>query len=242
MMEQSRRAHLEPLSSPTNIAAQRILIVEDDEILAQILVDALSAAGYLPLRLADGSAVIDWVRRTQPSAVLLDLGLPGQHGFSVCRELRAISTVPLIMITGQVDELDRLLGLELGADDYICKPFVVREVVARVRALLRRSQGWHAQGVTPLLLDADKLSAHWQGRALSLTAVEFRLLERLARRPGQVLSRTQLLDALHADERAINDRTIDSHIKNLRRKMRTITPDYDPVESVYGVGYKLISR
>jgi two-component system response regulator BaeR len=219
---------------------QRVLIVEDDDILAQILIEALAEAGYAPLRLSDGSAVLDWVRRVQPAAVLLDLGLPGKHGFSVCRELRAFSTVPLIMITGQVGELDRLLGLELGADDYICKPFVVREVVARVRALLRRSSGWHAQGVTPLLLDATQLSAHWQGRPLSLTPVEFRLLERLARRPGQVLSRSQLLDALHADERAISDRTIDSHIKNLRRKMRAVTPEHDPVESVYGVGYKLV--
>lgn len=218
----------------------RVLVVEDDDTLAAILVDALAEAGYLPQRLRDAAAVVEHVLRERPAAVLLDLQLPDGHGFDICRALRGFTTIPLIMVTGQNSERDRLEGLDLGADDYIGKPFAVREVIARLRALLRRSSGWQGSSVQPLRIDAGALTAAWFGRTLSLTPVEFRLLERLARRPGMVLSRAQLLDALHLDERDTSDRTIDSHVKNLRRKLKAITPAFDPVESVYGVGYKLV--
>lgn len=217
-----------------------VLVVEDDDTLAAILVDALQDSGYAPYRLADGGAVVEWVRRARPAAVLLDLQLPDGHGFDICRALRAFTTIPLMMVTGQNAEIDRLQGLEIGADDYIGKPFAVREVIARLRALLRRSGGWQGSGVQPLKIDEEALAAHWHGRVLALTPVEYRLLARLARRPGVVLSRAQLLDVLHDDERDTSDRTIDSHIKNLRRKLKAITPTLDPLESVYGVGYKLV--
>lgn len=222
------------------VAAARVLVVEDDDTLAAILTDALADAGFDPQRLATATEVVDSVRRERPAAVLLDLQLPGGHGFDICRELRGFTTIPLIMITGQNAEADRLNGLEIGADDYIGKPFAVREVIARLRALLRRSSGWQGAGVQPLKLDSAALTGWWFGRLLTLTPVEFRLLERLARRPGMVLSRAQLLDALHVDERDTSDRTIDSHIKNLRKKLKAITPAFDPLESVYGVGYKLV--
>lgn len=217
-----------------------VLVVEDDDILAAILVDALADAGFTPQWLADAGTVVEQVRRVRPVAVLLDLQLPDGHGFDICRALRAFTTIPLMMVTGQNAEVDRLEGLEIGADDYICKPFAVREVIARLRALLRRSGGWRGSGVQPLKIDEEALAAHWHGRALPLTPVEFRLLARLARRPGVVLSRAQLLDVVHDDERDTSDRTIDSHIKNLRRKLKAITPALDPLESVYGVGYKLV--
>lgn len=231
-----------PPADQTAQAGATVLVAEDDATLATILIEALLEAGYVPQHLIDGSEVVEWVRRERPAAVLLDLRLPGKHGFNICRELRSFTTIPLIMITGQNEEIDRLLGLEIGADDYIGKPFNVREVIARLRALLRRSSGWHASVVRPLMLEPAELKAWWHGRALNLTPVEFRLLERLARRPGVVLSRAQLLDVLHADERATNDRTIDSHVKNLRKKLRAITPSFDPLESVYGVGYKLVQE
>jgi two-component system, OmpR family, response regulator BaeR len=161
-------------------------------------------------------------------------------GFSVCREVRAFSTVPMIMITARAEQIDRLLGLELGADDYICKPFHPREVVARLRALLRRTLEWNA--VPPaavaggLSLDEEGFSASWDGHELGLTPVEFRLLKALSARPGRVLSRDQLLDAIYVDHRVVSDRTVDSHVKNLRRKLAEVGAD--PIQAVYGVGYK----
>ena len=171
--------------------------------------------------------------------MLLDIGLPDKDGFEICREIRAFSTVPLIMITGRVEEIDRLKGLELGADDYVCKPFMAREVVARVRAVLRRATEWRESTTgIGLELDEQSLEARWQGTRLELTAVEFRLLRALGRRPGHVLSRSQLLDAIYADHRVVSDRTIDSHVKNLRRKIAEAVPGSDPIESVYGMGYR----
>jgi two-component system response regulator BaeR len=182
------------------------------------------------------------VRAAEPDAILLDLNLPGRSGLDVCRELRSFSTVPLIMITGRVEEIDRLLGLELGADDYICKPFTAREVVARVRALLRRSRDWGGRGetstVSGLTLDEERLEAAFRGVGLDLTPVEWRLLKALGERPGRVLSRGQLLDAIYVDHRVVSDRTVDSHVKNLRRKLIEAGGGADPIASVYGVGYK----
>ena len=148
----------------------------------------------------------------------------------------------MIMITGRVEEIDRLLGLELGADDYICKPFTAREVVARVRALLRRARDWRERDVNNpapgLKLDDERFEAHWKGVRLDLTPVEFRLLKSLGERPGRVLSRSQLLDSIYVDHRVVSDRTVDSHVKNLRRKLSDAGNGEDPIESVYGVGYK----
>ncbi|MCS4503551.1 response regulator [Arhodomonas aquaeolei] len=218
----------------------RILIVEDEPQLAGLLADYLRAAGYEPHVLDDGREVVPWVRANQPDLVLLDLMLPGEDGMSVCRAIRGFSDVPVVMVTARVEEIDRLLGLELGADDYICKPFSPREVVARVKAILRRTRSDPpAGGGRGLVVDEAGYRASLDGEPLSLTPVEFRLLATLAGHPGRVFSRDQLLDHLYDDHRVVTDRTVDTHVKNLRRKMAAIRGDQELIRSVYGVGYRL---
>lgn len=219
----------------------RVLIVEDEPKLAALLEDYLRMAGYDTHRLADGRHVAPWVRENAPALVLLDLMLPGRDGMDVCREIRGFSNVPVIMVTARVEEIDRLLGLEIGADDYICKPFSPREVVARVRAILRRVQRRHEPGGADSLLrlDEDRFEATLNGQPLALTPVEFRLLCALAEQPGRVYSRELLLNRLYADHRVVADRTVDTHVKNLRRKMAAALPGQELIRSVYGVGYKL---
>ncbi len=215
----------------------RILLVEDEPKLAALVGDYLRVGGYQAEHLADGLDVIPAIRQQHYDLLLLDLMLPGRDGLDICRELRGFSHMPVIMMTARVDEIDRLLGLELGADDYICKPFSLRELVARVKAVLRRMG---AQAPTlGLELDARTFHARYQGVALDLTPVEFRMLAALAARPGQVLSRDQLMNHIYQDHRVVADRTVDSHVKNLRRKLTAIAPGQDPLRSVYGVGYSL---
>jgi two-component system response regulator BaeR len=216
-----------------------LLVVEDEPKIAALLRDYLAAAGYAVTVRASGAGTVDWVRAQTPDAILLDLMLPGEDGLSICRNLRAFSTVPILMLTARVEEIDRLLGLELGADDYICKPFSPREVVARVKAVLRRTRAAAASESAPLPIELDeaRFEARVQGRALSLTPVEFRLLGKLLGQPGRVFSRQQLMDALYRDHRVVSERTVDSHVKNLRRKLAQIGPD--PISSVYGIGYRL---
>jgi two-component system response regulator BaeR len=172
--------------------------------------------------------------------VLLDIMLPGLDGLAVCRALRAESDVPIVMLTARVEEADRLLGLDLGADDYICKtPFSPREIMARVRAILRRTRRGALAAPGALQIDEAGWRASWRGVPLELTPVEFRLLKTLAAAPGRVFSRDSLLDRLHDDARAVTDRAVDSHVKNLRRKLESAAPGQDPIRSIYGVGYKL---
>jgi two-component system response regulator BaeR len=222
-------------------APPRVLIVEDEPTLALLLSETLRGEGFAPEVIERGDEVVASVRAQEPAAILLDLNLPGRNGLDVCRDLRTFTTVPLIMITGRVEEIDRLLGLELGADDYICKPFTAREVVARVRALLRRARVWGerpAGANASLRLDDERFEAWFLGVKLDLTPVEHRLLKALGERPGRVLSRSQLLDAIYVDHRVVSDRTVDSHVKNLRRKLTEAAGGVDPIESIYGVGYK----
>ncbi|MBO4969414.1 MAG: winged helix-turn-helix domain-containing protein, partial [Pseudomonas sp.] len=174
-----------------------------------------------------------------PRLILLDLMLPGRDGLEICKELRDFSAIPVIMITARVEEVDRLLGLDLGADDYICKPFSPREVVARVKAILRRSPQFEQVARARLQIDEAQYRASFDGVALDLTPVELRLLNTFARAPGRVFSRDQLLDKLYSDHRVVTDRTVDSHIRNLRRKLAQASPGHDPIQSLYGVGYKL---
>ena len=225
------------LSAPQN-GVRRVLVVDDDPILATLIRETLLDFGFIVDVLNDGRQVASWVRAHAPDAVLLDLGLPGQDGFSICRELRAFTTVPLIMVTARGESVDRLQGLEMGADDYVCKPFEPRELAARLRALLRRADSWRSRGVTSALeLDAAALQARVFGVDLNLTPIEFRLLHTLAQHPGRVYSRAQLLDAIYAADHVINDRTVDSHIKNLRRKI-VDAGGSDPLTAVYGIGYR----
>lgn len=215
-----------------------ILIVEDEPKIAQLLADYLHAAGHSPRVIADGTEVIDAVRAREPHLILLDLMLPGRDGIDICRELRTFTQVPIIMVTARVEEVDRLLGLELGADDYICKPFSPREVVARVKAILRRLHRDAPGEASALVIDSERFEASLRGERLDLTAVEFRLLQALAAAPGRVFSRDQLMERIYPDHRVVGDRTVDSHIKNLRRKLAAIDPEVDIIQSVYGVGYR----
>jgi two-component system response regulator BaeR len=213
-----------------------VLIVEDEPKIAALLRDYLAASGYRASVLDTGDGAIEWIRAQKPDLVLLDLMLPVTDGLAICRGARAFSNVPILMITARVEEIDRLLGLELGADDYICKPFSPREVVARVRAVLRRASAPPGGDPSPIHLDEDRFEARVRGRALVLTPAEFRLLRKLFAQPGRVFSRAQLIDALYVDHRVVSDRTVDSHVKNLRRKLAE--SGVDPIASVYGVGYR----
>lgn len=215
-----------------------ILIVEDEPKLAALMRDYLIAAGYATQCLDNGLAVVPAVRASEPRLILLDLMLPGRDGLQVCQELRSFSAVPIVMITARVEEVDRLLGLDLGADDYICKPFSPREVVARVKAILRRSPHFLAPAAARLHIDEEQYQASLDGIMLDLTPLELRLLSTLARSPGRVFSRDQLLDKIYSDHRVVTDRTVDSHIRNLRRKLEQACPGEQPIESLYGVGYR----
>ena len=212
-----------------------ILIVEDEPKLAALMADYLRASGFAASCIANGLEVVPWVRAQAPDLILLDLMLPGRDGLDVCRDLRTFSDVPVIMVTAKVEEIDRLIGLDLGADDYVCKPFSVRELVARVRAILRRRR----TPSTALVLDYERHVAELDGRALDLTPVEFRLLRALASAPGRVFARERLLERLYEDHRVVTDRTVDAHVKNLRRKLEEVRPGEELVRSIYGVGYTL---
>ena len=217
---------------------QTIMIVEDEEKLATLLRDYLGQAGFDSLLIANGNEVLPRVRERLPDLILLDLMLPGRDGLEICKEIRTFSEVPIIMITAKVEEIDRLLGLELGADDYICKPFSPREVVARVKTVLRRSVEHQASVAPGLVLDPERFSALLYGRDLDLTAVEFKLLHFLQQNPGRIYSRSQLMDRIYSDQRIVSDRTIDSHIKKLRKKLAAVAPEEELIHSIYGVGYK----
>lgn len=230
------------MSTPAAPGAGLILVVEDEPRLAGVLRDYLHAAGFATAWVADGEEALPAFRQLRPDLLLLDLMLPHRDGVEICRDLRAESQVPVIMVTARVEEIDRLLGLQVGADDYICKPFSPREVVARVQAVLRRhrlaSQPVPPPASTPALhLDADGCRASWHGLDLELTLVEFRLLHALASTPGRVYSRDQLMDRLYTDHRIVTDRTVDSHVRNLRRKL-AVAGGEDWIQSIYGVGYR----
>jgi len=266
------------------------MLVEDDARIADMLLNYLRASGFDTFHLADGQAALHHLMHAaagtgpaarMPDLLLLDLMLPGMDGMAVCREVRRFSALPIVMVTARVDEIDRLLGLDTGADDYICKPFSPREVVARVRAHLRRASGQLVGapvGMAPLTgasgtpqqhpnvpthtgqpptglpptaagttstpptqgwqVSAAHQQVFWQGKPLPLTPVEFRLLQLLASRPGQVFGRARLLDQLHEDQRDVSDRAVDSHIKNIRRKLAGAGADALHITSVYGVGYR----
>lgn len=218
-----------------------VLIVEDETKLAEVLSEYLLQAGFRTERLKRGDRVVPFVESQSPDLILLDLMLPGRDGMEVCRDLRRFSNVPIIMTTARVEEIDRLLGLELGADDYVCKPYSPREVVARVKAVLRRMDPTPADNgdQSEVRVDMETFEAWCDDRRLDLTPVELRLLNTLLTGRGRVFSRNQLMDQLYSDRRVVTDRTVDSHIKNLRRKLDACLPGRELIRSVYGVGYKL---
>jgi two-component system response regulator BaeR len=219
-------------------AARRVLVVEDDPRIALLLLDYLRSEGFDAHSLADGQLALLEARHAPPDLLILDLNLPGLDGVSLCRAVREFSDIPILMVTARIDELDRLLGLNSGADDYVCKPFSPREVMARVHALLRRSERRATTAASLWTIDDAGLRIAWRGNWLVLTPLEFRMLRHLLGQPGRVFSRAQLLESAHGELRDVGDRAIDTHVKNLRRKMQAIRPDDDCIASVYGVGYR----
>ncbi len=219
-----------------------ILVVEDEPSLATVLCEYLAQAGFQTHIIDNGLEVIDWVKQQQPDLLVLDLMLPHRDGLDIYRELRTFSQVPVVMATARVDEIDRLLGLELGADDYICKPYSPREVVARIKNVLRRSaeNNASAQVKSGLVIDEKTMQVSFDGQGIKLTPAEFRLLHFLSQHPGQVFNREQLMQKIYPDNRLVTDRTIDSHIKNLRKKLQQANPSSECIKSIYGVGYKLL--
>jgi two-component system response regulator BaeR len=218
-----------------------ILIVEDEVKLASLLADYFELTEYSPHLIHHGDEVIDWVKTNQPKAILLDIMLPGKNGIDLCKEIRQFSNVPILMVTARVEEIDRLLGLELGADDYICKPFSPREVVARVKAVLRRTNNGTLDNTADMIiLDEHRFTVSFHHKEVSLTAVEFQLLKPLADKPERIFTREQLMQNMYSDHRIVNNRTIDSHIKKLRKKLSDISDGKDWVQSVYGTGYRLV--
>lgn len=222
-------------------SARRILVVEDDPRIALLLVDYLRSEGFEAHSLTDGQLALSEIRHAPPSLLILDLNLPGLDGLNLCQAVRKFSDIPILMVTARIDELDRLLGLNSGADDYVCKPFSPREVMARVHALLRRSERQVTRADGIWTIDDAGLRIGWRGHWLPLTPLEFRMLRQLLSQPGRVFSRGQLLENVHTELRDVSDRAIDTHIKNLRRKMLAIKSDDDCIASVYGVGYRFES-
>jgi two-component system, OmpR family, response regulator BaeR len=220
----------------------QILIVEDEEKIASILEDYLKQNDFKTHWINNGSMVISYVKENTVDLILLDLMLPGLNGTEVCKEIRKFSDIPIIMLTAKVDEIDRLLGLELGADDYICKPFSPREVVARVKSVLRRAHPTiQNQDIRlgPIHLNLDTRITQIQNKNLDLTPSEFGILAIMAQYPSKVFSRNELLNKVLGNEFEGYDRTIDTHIKNLRKKINDAMPGQEIISSIYGVGYKL---
>jgi DNA-binding response OmpR family regulator len=219
-----------------------VLVVDDEPRIVQLARDYLEHGGFTVLTAADGRTALETVRRRRPDLVVLDLGLPGLDGLEVTRELRRDSAIPIVMLTARDDELDKLLGLELGADDYLTKPFSPRELVARVKAVLRRTERSHDPGdvirVGDVVLDVPRMRTDVAGRAVELTPTEFGLLSTMAASPGRIFTRSQLLDAVRGVAFESYERAIDSHIKNLRRKIEPDPRQPRYVLTVYGVGYR----
>ena len=219
-----------------------ILIVEDERKIALLLKDYLENDGFKTSLLDRGDTVVPFLAKTAADLILLDVMLPGKDGLTLCREIRQTSNTPVIMLTARVSEIDRLLGLELGSDDYICKPFSPREVVARVKAVLRRTRPQaprHVIRTGPLSMDTDRHTCTCCGEELSLTPNEFGILRLFMSRPGKVFSRAELLDRVQGYQFEGYERTVDSHVKNLRKKIKSRLPGADLIRSVYGIGYKL---
>jgi DNA-binding response OmpR family regulator len=222
---------------------KKILVVEDEAKIASLVRDYLEHAGFEVITSRDGDEALARARRSRPDLVVLDLGLPGRDGLDVTRALRGFSTVPIVMLTARGEEADRIVGLELGADDYVVKPFSPREMVARVRAVLRRTAGLERQGaemlrVADLEIDVPRRRVTRAGGRVELTATEFELLATLAGQPGRVFTRGQLLEALHGLELESYERAIDAHVKNIRKKIEPVHGRPRYLLTVHGVGYR----
>lgn len=230
--------------------ARRVAVVEDESTIREAISTALTREGYRVECFEDGMSAWEAFARKLPDLAILDIGVPRLDGLDICRRLRGLSeTVPIIFVTSREEEFDRVLGLELGADDYLCKPFSMRELMARVKVLFRRasltstaqrSDEEQPVAIGDLLLDPLRLTATWKDTAVPLTVTEFLLLQSLARRPGIVKTREQLLQEAYPDAVSVSDRTIDSHVKRIRRKFESVDRTFSALESVYGAGYRFV--
>jgi DNA-binding response OmpR family regulator len=220
----------------------KVLVVDDAPDIVRLTRDFLEHAGFSVVSARDGNEALRVARQERPDLIVLDLGLPGRDGLDVTRELRRDSNVPIVMLTARTDESDKVAGLELGADDYLAKPFSGKELVARVRAVLRRTQAAASVDqvrIGSLEIDASRMRVAVDSRAVDLTATEFQLLLAMARQPGRVFTRSQLLDAIHGEAFEAYERAIDAHVKNIRRKIEPNPRAPRYIQTVFGVGYKL---
>lgn len=228
MMQQTKKTH--------------ILIVEDEEYIAEVLIAYCEKSGFQVTHLARGGQVVDTVMESNFDLILLDLMLPDTDGIEICKQVRQFSELPIIMVTAKSEEIDRLLGLELGADDYICKPFSPREVIARIKTVLRRTQSDQSQSreikLAGFLLKPEEYEVTFDGRFLDLTPKEFKLLQMLVENPGRVYTRDDILNSIYSDIAYVSDRNIDTYVKNIRKKVSAISSRSNPIRSIYGVGYK----
>lgn len=222
----------------------RILVVDDDPQIRQVVCFALEKAGLEPLQADGGEAALDKIGAWDPDLVILDVGMPGMDGLETCRRIRRTSDVPILFLSARDDEIDRILGLEMGGDDYVAKPFSPRELVARIAAILRRGRQPAAPVAARLLdhgalvLDVAGCTLAWEGRPVRLTASELGLLRALLEKPGQVLSRDQLIVAAYAGAVQVSDRTVDSHVRNIRAKLAAVGCA-SAIETVHGLGFRL---
>lgn len=220
--------------------APLICVIEDEIDLAKLMAEYLNASNFQTIVFNRGDDAHRWLQQNEPALILLDLMLPGMDGLQICKNQRQQSAVPIIMMTAKVEEIDRLLGLELGADDYVCKPFSAREVVARVKAVLRRS--FHvlqeSASTAPVVVDEQSMSLRVFNQVVELTNVEFQLFSLLYSQPGRIFSRQYILDNIYQDYRVVGDRTVDGHIKKLRKKLNDANDQVELIRSVYGAGYK----
>ncbi len=225
----------------TNETNNLILIVEDEPDLALLLQQYVENSGYETHVISDGLDVEPWLVSNNASLIILDLMLPGKSGLELCQNIRKTDQTPIIITTAKVEEIDRLLGLELGADDYICKPYSPREVVARIKTVLRRVETTEAASTDNTIqthIDQEKLQITVGSVVIELTQIELNLFKLLYDEPGRIFSRQQILDNIYHDYRIVSDRTVDSHIKKLRKKLHDALPSSDLIKSIYGAGYK----
>ena len=218
-----------------------ICLVEDEIDLAKLMADYFKASDFQVIVFNRGDGAHRWLQANEPALILLDLMLPGMDGLQICKQQRQHSAVPIMMMTAKVEEIDRLLGLELGADDYVCKPFSAREVVARVKAVLRRTvhrPQTSAIAAAPVVVDEQSMSLRVFNQVVELTNVEFQLFSLLYSQPGRIFSRQYILDNIYQDYRVVGDRTVDGHIKKLRKKLNDANDQIELIRSVYGAGYK----
>jgi two-component system catabolic regulation response regulator CreB len=215
----------------------RILVVEDERAIADTLLYALRTEGFEPVWCELGCRALELVRSDEPALVVLDVGLPDLSGFEVCRRIRTVSEVPILFLTARGEEVDRIVGLEIGADDYVTKPFSPREVVTRIRTILRRSRPNHAK--SGFRLDAASRRVTFTGRLLDLTRFEYELLRVLLAHRGRIFTRSELMEMVWAAAEETRDRTVDTHIKTLRAKIRAVAPEADPIQTHRGLGYSL---